>query len=187
MSGYRVETIYMGSLAPAEARALAELRCAICDTQDVEARTARFLQPPDYKGPADRRPRLLVIRRGQRVAAMAKVFPREIQTPAGRMTVLALAAVCSAPDLRGQGYGKAVIEAAFDLVRDGTFPLALFQTTHKVRPLYEKLGARVVDNAFVNSLAHDPAARAFWDEVVMIYPADAPWPDGPVDLLGAGW
>ena len=187
MTGHHVETIDTGAVALTDARALAELRCAISDKQDVDAREERFLRPVSYQGPAERRPRILVIRRAGRIAAMAQVSAREIQTSGGRMTVLALAAVCSAPEMRGQGYGKAVIEAAFDLARDGTFPLALFQATQQVRPLYEKLGAQVIDNVTVNSLADDPAALGFWDEVAMIFPADAPWPAGPIDLLGPGW
>jgi len=101
--------------------------------------------------------------------------------------VMALAGVCSAPDRRGQGLGKAVVQASLGLVDGGVYQVSLFQTSRKVFPFYEKLGARLVTNRIVNSLAPDPAANPFWDEVAMSYPASVPWPEGPIDLLGPGY
>jgi len=60
-------------------------------------------------------------------------------------------------------------------------------SNERVRPFYEKLGAVVVDNRIVNSLADNPAANPFWDEVVMRYPAGGDWPSGAIDLRGPGY
>ena len=75
----------------------------------------------------------------------------------------------------------------FDLVDHGPFAHSLFQTSHEVRPFYEKLGAGLVTNRIVNSLADDPTENPFWDEVVMRYPAAKHWPAGEIDLRGPGW
>ena len=101
------------------------------------------------------------------------------------MDVLGLAGVKTHPDFRLQGLGARVVRATLAYVDDGTFPLSLFQTN--VPGFYEKLGARLVDNRFVNSLAADPQGRPWWSGHTMIYPAGADWPDGEIDLVGPAW
>ena len=110
-----------------------------------------------------------------------------ISTPAGKMTVLALARVCTAPEVRGRKLGQAVVRAAFALIDDGSFSFALFQTTDDVQSFYENLGAVRIHNQFVNSLATDPAANPWWSPVIMRYPAGPGWPEGQIDLLGPGY
>jgi hypothetical protein len=78
-------------------------------------------------------------------------------------------------------------KAAFDLVDEGAFPFALFQTNEAVQPFYDRLGAIPVDNRFVDSTADDPTANPFWDKVIMRYPATPGWPQGEIDLKGPGW
>lgn len=132
---------------------------------------------------------LLAVWTGAIPVATAMVFPREIMTPGGALRVLALAGVCSAPEYRGQGLGARVVRAAFAPVGNGAFGVALFQTG--VPGFYEKLGARLVKNAFVNSRFspgdRGTAEQPWWDPHVMIYPASYPWPDGVIDLLGEGY
>ena len=89
---------------------------------------------------------------------------------------MALASVCSDPEMRGRGLGETVVRAAFDTVDHGPFAHSLFQTSFKVQPFYEKLGCCLVTNRIVNSLAEDPAKNPFWDEIVMRYPAPSPGP-----------
>jgi GNAT superfamily N-acetyltransferase len=157
----------------------------------------------DYDGPAEIVPRYLVISneasvQSPQTAAAAKspngplvaiglVQPRTIASSHGTMTILALARVCVTPDRRGEGLGEAIARQAFNLVDDGTFDFALFQTTPEVRAFYEKLGACLVKNKLINSTAPDPKASAFWDPVVMRYPAGSGWPEGTIDLLGPGY
>lgn len=121
--------------------------------------------------------------------ATAMFFPREIMTNNGALRVLALAGVCTAPEFRGRGRGAAVVRAAFAQVDGGSFGVSLFQTS--VPSFYAKLGARAVENAFVNS-RHRPGDRGsaghpWWDPNVMIYPAAFCWPEGEIDLLGEGF
>ncbi|MEM6552359.1 MAG: GNAT family N-acetyltransferase [Planctomycetota bacterium] len=101
------------------------------------------------------------------------------------MAVLALADVASAPDLRGQGIGEALVRASFARVDSGEFGLSLFQTSQHVKPFYEQLGCRAVKNQFVDST--DPATPPFRDEVVMVYEGASVLPRGVVDTRGPGW
>jgi ribosomal protein S18 acetylase RimI-like enzyme len=121
------------------------------------------------------------------VLAKAQTFRRAIATAAGPMTVLALSAVCTAPEARGRGLGSAVVRAAFGRVGSGELPACLFQTSRRNRKFYEALGAGLVDNRIVNGLAPDPQASPFWDEIVMGYPAGTIWPAGAIDLRGPGY
>jgi predicted N-acetyltransferase YhbS len=131
-----------------------------------------------------------VVWEGDVALANATVFERMVETVRGPLEVMALAAVCCAPVRRGEGLGALVVSEAFKEVDAGKYPVSLFQTG--VPKFYEKLGARLVDNAFVNSL-HDPADRhgsadaPWWEPHIMIYPATYDWPTGTVDLLGPGF
>lgn len=125
------------------------------------------------------------------VIAHARTFVREIFWLADdgkdyqSANVLALASVCTDPDHRGKGLGVEIVKRAFDQVgRD--VPVSLFQTG--VAKFYEKLGARVVQNRFVNKLnLENPDANPWKDQQVMIYPADADWPTAEIDLNGPGY
>jgi predicted N-acetyltransferase YhbS len=119
--------------------------------------------------------------------ASALAAPRTIRSSSGEMTVLALARVCTAPDHRGEGLGARVVRAALGLVDRGLYPFALFQTTPDVRAFYERLGASVIENQFINSRGEDPSANPFWSEVILRYPAGPNWPEGTIDLLGPAY
>jgi hypothetical protein len=152
----------------------------------VELRAQQLLGPGrEYTGPAELAPRSVVIRRDGRVVAHAMLFARTVKTAEGPLTVAALSKVCVDAALRGQHLGERVVRTAFEPVDSGVFPFALFQTTPAVRPFYVGLGAIDVTNRCVNSLATDPQARPWWDDVVLRYPADRPgWPKGEIDLVG---
>jgi hypothetical protein len=76
-----------------------------------------------------------------------------------------------------------VVRAVFNLVDRGKFPVSLWMTT--VPKFYEILGARLLDNTWVNShSSDDPKADPWPDELKMIYPAGYAWPDGQIDLNG---
>lgn len=126
-----------------------------------------------------------VILDAQRIVAHAICFPRAIAVGGKPMTILALAAVCTRTDYRKRGLGSIVIKSCFGRVDRGEFPYCLFQTSHKNRPLYAQLGAAVVPNRIFNSLAADPQANPFWDEIAMAYPPG--FPEGDIDLLGPGY
>lgn len=121
----------------------------------------------------------------ERVVAHARTFPRLIKWEGGEREILALAGVCVDPTRRGAGYGARVVRESFARIKEGEFNLSLFQTG--VPEFYEKLGARRVENRFVNRQCKDPEANPWWDEFVMIYPAQADWPECTIDLNGAGY
>jgi predicted N-acetyltransferase YhbS len=190
MTTPHIETLDRRNISEPDARAIAELLVRVWPRPEktVETRTADLLNFwKDYRGPEAEFPRALVIRENGRVIAHAAALPRTIGTSAGDITIMGLAQVCSDPELRGRGLGEVVVRAAFDTVDHGPFPHSLYQTSHKVRPFYEKLGACLVTNRIVNSLGEDPTKSPFWDEIVMRYPAPKPWPTGDIDLRGPGY
>ncbi len=132
-------------------------------------------------------PKSFVIREQTRVIAHAAAIPRTIATAAGPMTIVGLSRVATHPDFRGQRLGELVVRAAFALVDNGRFAASLFQTSHAVRPFYERLGCAVVDNCVINSTGVDPTIPPFCDNVVMRYPGDRDWPAGDIDLRGPGY
>ncbi|TVR49350.1 MAG: GNAT family N-acetyltransferase [Puniceicoccaceae bacterium] len=146
----------------------------------LEERTVRR-SVPDFQ-----RRRRYIIMTDDRVAAHAITFPRTILTTGGPVEVTALAGVCVAPDLRGGGLGRQVVAAAFaDQPETGT-AICLFQTG--VPGFYRRLGATEVHNTFINGRHPEGSiANPWWDEWVMVFPADGPWPAGRIDLNGPAW
>jgi predicted N-acetyltransferase YhbS len=186
----RVEAYTTADLPADVARGVAALQSRIWPNPDrTEESLVRGYAETGaaHTGTEDLSPAHYVVLEDDRVVATAQTFPRTVVTQGGERTVLALAAVCTDPASRRKGLGAAVVRAAFARVDKGLFPLCLFQTTSEVRPFYEKLGARAVDNRFVDSIADDPEANPLWDPEPMIYPAAADWPDGTVDLRGGAW
>ncbi len=184
----QIETLDRRQLTEAEALPIAELLVKVFPKRPLDERLARFLgQVRGYDGPEEFYPRSLIVRDGDRVVAHAAASPRTIGTSEGDMSIIALSLVATDPDCRGQKLGQAVVRAVFDLVDHGPYAFSLFQTSEEVRPFYEKLGAGLVTNKIVNSLADDPNSNPFWDEVVMRYPAAKHWPEGTIDLRGPGF
>lgn len=140
-----------------------------------------------YRGPEERRPCSFIVREGGRIVAHALAEPRVLGTSAGDLPVAALGKVCSDPELRGRGLGALVVRGVFGLVDAGLYPFSYFQTSHAVRPFYERLGAVLADNRVVDSTSTNPEADPFWDEVRMRYPAGEGWPTGAIDLRGPGY
>src|SRR5690606_26484140 len=113
-------------------------------------------------------------------------FSRLVRAESGERRVLALAGVCTDPGRRGEGLGRKVVEAAFHSLSEESATVCLFQTG--VPEFYHRLGAREVFNRFHNG--QDPegvCCSPWWNPHVMIYPAGAPWPEGPIDLQGPGY
>ena len=187
---YQVETLDARVLTVADARLIAELIVKVWPKPDkpVELREQQMLDlGKDYQGPTEQAPRSMLIRYAGRVIAHAALIPRTISTSAGEITIAGLARVCSDPDFRGQGLGELVVREIFRLVDEQVFSFSLFQTSTAVRPFYEKLGANLVTNRIINSLSDDQQTSPFWDQVVLRYPKDRPWPEGVIDLRGPGY
>jgi predicted N-acetyltransferase YhbS len=186
----QVETLDRRRLSERDALAISELVVSIWPKP---GRTAELLaadmvrQWRSYQGPEEQHPRSYLVREGERVIAHASFDPRTISAGDEKMTIHALARVCSDPAVRGRHLGQAVVRAAFVPVDQGAFPFSLFQTGEKVAPFYERLGAIRIGNRFVNSTAKDPNANPWWDTAIMRYPSGPGWPDGVIDLRGPGW
>lgn len=192
---FRVETFVAPELPEDTVMDLAVLRCLIYPDPAIDAaRAADSMRQTwrGYDGPARDAAVWFIAREPSgRVVANAIMYPKHIRTPQGPLDVAGLASVMSHPEVRGQGYGNAVVAAAFEWLDRSPYNWSLFQTSYGVRPFYERLGARLIDNLFVNSTdAKNPTARPWWNDVTMIRPAahcnDA-WPEGQIDLLGKAW
>jgi predicted N-acetyltransferase YhbS len=125
---------------------------------------------------------LFLIQAAGQVVAHAELFGRVIQAETQSFEVACLSSVCVLPSLQGQGLGKAVAQVALAKIDAGEFAVALFQTP--VPGFYERLGARRIENVWVNSQSAQPTTYPWYDEFVMIYPAAYPWPAGTIDLNG---
>ena len=186
----QIEILDHRTIRERQAREIAELLVAIWPRpgRTVETRTADiFGHWHNYQGSEAQYPRSFLVREGGRIIAHSQADPRTIKTTAGDLTVLALCRVCTDPQVRGRKLGRAMVEAAFNLVDDGTYPFALFRTKEEVRPFYEKLGAVVATNRIYNSHAADPTASPWWDPIIMRYPSGGNWPVGDIDINGPGW
>jgi len=118
--------------------------------------------------------------------ANAITFSRTIHAAGGSLEVMALAAVCVRPDMRGNGFGRDVVIRSFQRIDKGEFSVCLYQTG--VPDFYRKYGADTVESAFCNSRnADDPDANPWWEPHIMVYPGSFPWPDGKIDLNGRGY
>ncbi len=184
----QVETYYSGQMPADLATSAGELLVRTWPRPGVTVahRVEQLMAPGrEYTGSSELAPRSVVIQRERRVVAHAMVIARTVRTEIGPLTVAGLSKVCVDADQRGQHLGERVVRAAFEPVDREIFPFALFQTTKGVSPFYLSLGAAEATNQFVNSLAADPQANPWWDEIVLRYPGARPgWPAGVVDLLG---
>ena len=116
------------------------------------------------------------------IIATSRTFLQTIQVGNKKEKVLALASVCSNPNKRKLGLGKALVQHSFAHLNDD-ITICLFQTG--VPEFYKKLGAKLINNQITTSA---PDVRAFWEPYAMIYPALPEWDDRrPIDLLGPGW
>ena len=123
---------------------------------------------------------------GDKPIAHANIFTRTIFTAKREIEVMALAGVCVTPERRGEGFGKNVVECAFDQIDNGEFIVALYQTG--VPDFYAKIGATTIENEFYNSRDPDnPGDNPWWEPYVMIYPSSFQWPEGKIDLNGQGY
>jgi predicted N-acetyltransferase YhbS len=186
----QLETLLTPTLTADQAMGIGKLIATTWPNPDkpVEYRAQQMLDAGQhYQGEALQAPRSFVIRESGVIIAHSMLIPRTLGTTAGALTIAGLARVCCDPAQRGRGLGELVVKAVFELVDAGVFPFSFFQTTSKVRSFYEKLGAAVATNRVVNSLAEDPRACPFWDEVLMRYPSSGDWPAGEIDLRGPGY
>jgi len=185
-----IETFDARSLTDAKARSIAELLVRVWPKKN---RTVGEMMEQLFKtvrrdaGSGKQAACSLVIRQSDRTIAHALIFPRMVNSSAGKMVVQALARVCTDPEYRGHQLGIQIVRAAFALVDDGTFSFSLFQTSDEVRPFYERLGSCKVDNPFVDSTASDKTQSPFSDRVIMRYPSGGDWPVGEIDLCGPGY
>jgi predicted GNAT family N-acyltransferase len=130
--------------------------------------------------------RRYVIWENEKCAAHARIFPRKIFSSVEELMVLGLADVCVSHSRRGEGLGRAVVEKAFEEVNKNHGCVSLFQT--EVPKFYERHNCKIIKNNFFNSTdANDPNANPWWNEYVMIFPSNANFPLGDIDLNGNGY
>ena len=78
-----------------------------------------------------------------------------------------------------------MVQAAFQRVADGVFPVTIFQTP--VVDFYRKYGAvPCPNNQWVDRTDPEAKERSPWEEgeTIMFYPHSFPWPEGLIDING---
>ena len=148
---------------------------------DLKTLSEKFLDR-NYSRP-DRQ--TIVAWEDETLVAHAEVFSREIECEGKQFKIGCLSSVCVSPERRKQDFGKAVVQEAFSLIDGGEYQVFLFQTT--VPDFYQKLGARLVKNKFINKRSTDPFKNPWRDASIMIYPSIYDWPEGVIDLNGEGY
>jgi len=127
---------------------------------------------------------VLLIESGDQLIGHTKIFPRTLFAESKSLEVIALGGVCVLDEFRKYGLGKLMVKEVFELIDKENYPICLFQTT--IPKFYEKLGARIINNRFFNSKNPvQPQISPWHDPYVMIYPADASWPECDLDLNGS--
>ena len=168
------------------AKPIAELACLSFSSSGstLEKRIQEMLAAQGSDDPEITSSRRFVIWDGDGAVAHARTFVRVVTVGGRQIPVLALASVCTHPEVRGQGLGVKVTKKAFERIGQPGWPdVCLFQTP--VAEFYEKLNSRIVTNKFVDgSNMVFPDANPWRDETVMIYPSEYDWPQGTVDLNG---
>lgn len=199
----------LNRIEPGDALAAGRLLAAVWPRSDrgpAERAEQLMAMGRDHEGSDETAPCSFLVFDGEgetrTVIAHALVFPRtigfEATAGADEITILALAMVATDASRRGEGLGALVVRAAFDLVDAGRYTFSLYQTSFPVEAFYERFGARRVTNRIYNSLSKpsqrgpSKAENPFWDDIVMRYPGGAgsgeeAWPDGDIDLRGAGY
>jgi predicted N-acetyltransferase YhbS len=123
----------------------------------------------------------------------AFTFERPIISESVETSVMALSQVCVAPAHRGKGLGAELVRRAFQRIRNGEFPVSIFQTTIPV--FYQRLGATVVNNRFFNSRnQEDPDAKPWRDSRLnakplagLLHRVGYPYAADPTDAIREGW
>src|SRR5438105_3032803 len=115
---HRVQTLIAPQECDADFDQIGELFAAAFPKPGRDARTLtdearRTWQ--HYAGPRELAPRRFIVRDEGRIVANADVIPRKIRSvgDARELLVGGLKAVASHPTVRGHGFGRAVVQAAF--------------------------------------------------------------------------
>ena len=125
---------------------------------------------------------IIVAQQDGAFVAHAEIFNRTIKCGEQYCQVGCLAGVCVLPERQGEGLGQIVVKEAFRSLGRNNIQVFLFQT--EVPEFYEKLGATVIHNTFINSQSIRPNDNPWWDDIVMVYPLSDSWPKGVIDLNG---
>lgn len=178
-----VSAYHLGKLNAEQAQRIAVLISAVWpDSGETVEVIARSFLTNTGNQPGKK---FYVIWKDDQAIACAQTFPRRIRYEGGETEIMALAGVCVDGAHRGRGLGSLIVRAAFGDVDDGRYRVALFQTG--VPDFYRKLGATTVQNEFCDNTAANDGRSPWWDDYVMIYPEGAEWPNGRIDLNGAGY
>ena len=154
----QIETLDRRKLTEAEARPVAELLVKVFPRRPLEERLARFIgRWRDYDGPEEFYPRSMIIRDGERVVAHAAASAADDRHQRRGYDDRR---ACAGGDRSGVSRAEAGAGGGAGGVRAGgswaVRHIRCFRRPHQVRPFYEKLGAGLVTNEIVNSLADDP-------------------------------
>ena len=133
------------------------------------------------------------VRREGRLVASVRLLGRVIRVGGKELSVGGVGNVCSHPDVRGSGAGKAVIEAVRDYFRKKErFDFGFLFCADEKRGFYARFDWREITNEMTSRESDGTLKRWKHDGQghMMICPgriSDGQWPDGEVDLNGPTW
>jgi predicted N-acetyltransferase YhbS len=161
--------------------------------QEAFPRTVEFAQQRWWHTPPSDDELWFNARHEGRLVGSVRLVRRTVRTPDGQRTVGGIANVCSHPQARGLGAAKACMTAAQEYIAgSGQIDFGVLFCGDGVRPFYEKLGWKAVDNEV---LVGDPPVRHKYNDpdhhgFIMVYPGRrcmSQWPAGTVNLDGQDW
>ncbi|MDY7009206.1 MAG: GNAT family N-acetyltransferase [Planctomycetota bacterium] len=133
------------------------------------------------------------VRRDGRLVAGARLLPRIIDAGEKELLIGGVANVCSHPDVRGSGAGKAVMQAVRERFQtEARFDFGLLFCHRDKYGFYARFGWQKIENETI--IENPDGTFRRWDHngvgYIMICPVRMPleqWPTGKIDLNGPMW
>ncbi len=130
----------------------------------------------------------ILARHAGKLVGSMRVLHRRVSTPSCDVPAAGIGNVCSSPEARGLGIGKACMRAAHRYIADSAVDFGLLFCRDRVRNFYAKLDWQDVNNPVL--IEDDSGVHPLIDRHTMIYPGRRPandWPTGELRLNGPRW
>lgn len=172
-------------LTPQQEREIMELQ------QAAFPKTESFVHQRWHNTPLSDDEPWFTIRRDGRLIAGVRLVPRRVSIGGKELDIGGIANVCSHPDVRGAGAGKAVMQAVREYLQtEDRFDFGLLFCNPEHRGFYAALGCVDIDNELAHEHPDGTPARRKPGGGAMICSGRMSlddWPAGEVNLNGPTW
>ncbi len=115
------------------------------------------------------------------------IIDRVVQVGGKPVHVGGIGNISTKVEWRGRGYASSALKVATDFLADTLkVEFGLMTATEEVRPIYEKLGWRMVADSLMMEQA-EGKKEAFNYPVLVLPVLGQEWPAGPIDVCGLPW